>query len=122
MDAAWPALFVDKETGTYWDVPFSMAIDLASLPLDSGLSYHLCLHHNHGSPKQFQGDPIAQVPASLFPGISAKCAFSYEKNVDIWRSKAQKLKMVQPYDIFLSDPHVSASGTIGKIYPIDSLN
>lgn len=113
VDAAWPALFVDKETGTYWDVPFSMAIDLASLPLDSGLSYHLCLHHNHGSPKQFQGDPIAQVPASLFPGISAKCAFSYEKNVDIWRSKAQKLKMVQPYDIFLSDPHVSASGTIG---------
>ncbi|KHG05876.1 Methionine--tRNA ligase [Gossypium arboreum] len=113
VDAAWPALFVDKETGTYWDVPFSMAIDLASLPLDSGLSYHLCLHHNHGSPKQFQGDPIAQVPASLFPGVSAKCAFSYEKNVDIWRSKAQKLKMVQPYDIFLSDPHVSASGTIG---------
>ncbi|KAK8322526.1 hypothetical protein V6Z11_A12G176300 [Gossypium hirsutum] len=88
VDAAWPALFVDKETGTYWDVPFSMAIDLASLPLDS-------------------------VPASLFPGVSAKCAFSYEKNVDIWRSKAQKLKMVQPYDIFLSDPHVSASGTIG---------
>ncbi|TYH96370.1 hypothetical protein ES332_A12G172600v1 [Gossypium tomentosum] len=113
VDAAWPALFVDKETGTYWDVPFSMAIDLASLPLDSGLSYHLCLHHNHGSPTQFQGDPIAQVPASLFPGVSAKCAFSYEKNVDIWRSKAQKLKMVQPYDIFLSDPHVSASGTIG---------
>ncbi|KAH1055229.1 hypothetical protein J1N35_033294 [Gossypium stocksii] len=113
VDAAWPALFVDKETGTYWDVPFSMAIDLASLPLDSGLSYHLCLHHNHGSPKQFQGDPIAQVPASLFPGISAKCAFSYGKNVDIWRSKAQKLKMVQPYDIFLSDPHVSASGTVG---------
>ncbi|TYI24187.1 hypothetical protein ES332_A06G216300v1 [Gossypium tomentosum] len=113
VDAAWPALFVDKETGTYWDVPFSMAIDLASLPLDSGLSYHLCLHHNHGSPKQFQGDPIAQVPASLFAGVSAKCAFSYEKNVDIWRSKAQKLKMVQPYDIFLSDPHVSASGTIG---------
>ncbi|KAG4170468.1 hypothetical protein ERO13_A12G148900v2 [Gossypium hirsutum] len=90
VDAAWPALFVDKETGTYWDVPFSMAIDLASLPLDSGL-----------------------MPASLFPGVSAKCAFSYEKNVDIWRSKAQKLKMVQPYDIFLSDPHVSASGTIG---------
>ncbi|MBA0569139.1 hypothetical protein Golob_006594 [Gossypium lobatum] len=113
VDAAWPALFVDKETGTYWDVPFSMAIDLASLPLDSGLSYHLCLHHNHGLPKQFQGDPIAQVPASLFPGVSAKCAFSYEKNVDIWRSKAQKLKMVQPYDIFLSNPHVSASGTIG---------
>ncbi|KAE8689527.1 Protein TRIGALACTOSYLDIACYLGLYCEROL 4 [Hibiscus syriacus] len=113
VDAAWPALFVDKETGDYWDVPFSMALDLASLPSDSGPSYHLCLHHNHGSPKQFQGDTIARVPASLLPGFSAKCAFSYEKNVDIWRSQAQKLKMVQPYDIFLSDPHVSASGTIG---------
>ncbi|KAL4308058.1 hypothetical protein GQ457_01G048120 [Hibiscus cannabinus] len=113
IDAAWPALFVDKETGDYWDVPFSMALDLASLPSDCGPSYHLCLHHNHGSPKQFQGDPIAQVPASLLPGFSAKCAFSYKKNVDIWRSKAQKLKMVLPYDIFLSGPHVSASGTIG---------
>ncbi|GMI72453.1 TRIGALACTOSYLDIACYLGLYCEROL 4, PIGMENT DEFECTIVE 320 [Hibiscus trionum] len=113
IDAAWPALFVDKETGDYWDVPFSMALDLASLPSDCGPSYHLCLHHNNGSPKQFQGDPIAQVPASLLPGFSAKCAFSYKKNVDIWRSKAQKLKMVQPYDLFLSDPHISASGTIG---------
>ncbi|KAK8516909.1 hypothetical protein V6N13_092203 [Hibiscus sabdariffa] len=119
IDAAWPALFVDKETGDYWDVPFSMALDLASLPSDSGPSYHLCLHHNHGSPKQFQGDPNAQVPASLLPGFSAKCASSYKNNVDIWRSKAQKLKMVQPYDIFLSDPHVSASGTIGAALSVN---
>ncbi|XP_039053913.1 protein TRIGALACTOSYLDIACYLGLYCEROL 4, chloroplastic-like [Hibiscus syriacus] len=90
-----------------------MDLDLASLPSDSGPSYHLCLHHNHGSAKQFQGDPVAQVPASLLPGFFAKCAFSYKKNVNIWSSQAQKLKMVQPYDIFLSDPHVSASRTIG---------
>ncbi|XVF28107.1 hypothetical protein REPUB_Repub15cG0000500 [Reevesia pubescens] len=114
LDVACPALFVDKNTGDYWDVPFSMALDMASLPpSDSGLSYHLCLHHNHGSPKQFEGDHMAQLPASLLPGFSVKSAFSYKKNVDIWRSRAQKLKMVQPYDIFLSDPHVSASGIIG---------
>ena len=115
LDVAWPALFVDKETSNYWDVPFSMALDLASLPSDSGPSYHLCLRHNHGSPTLFEDDHMAQVPASLLPGLSVKGAFSYKKNVDIWRSKAQKLKMVQPYDIFLSDPHVSASGIIGKI-------
>ncbi|XWS14306.1 hypothetical protein CRYUN_Cryun36dG0110900 [Craigia yunnanensis] len=113
LDVAWPALFVDKETGNFWDVPFSMALDLASLS-DSGPSYHLCLHHNNGSPKQFEDDHMAQVPASLLPGFSVKGAFSYKKKVDIWRSKAQKLKMVQPYDIFLSDPHVSASGIIGS--------
>lgn len=114
LDVAWPALFVDKETGNYWDVPFSMALDLASLPCDSGPSYHLLLHHNHGSPKLFEEDDrMAQVPASLLPGTSFKGAFSYKKRVDIWRSKAQKLKMIQPYDLFLSDPHVSASGIIG---------
>ncbi|EOY06931.1 hypothetical protein QUC31_016005 [Theobroma cacao] len=114
LEVVWPALFLDKNNANYWDIPFSMALDWASLPSDSGPSYHLCLHHNHGSPKQFEGDDhMAQVPASLLPGFSVKGAFSYKKNVDIWRSKAQKLKMVQPYDIFLSDPHVSASGIIG---------
>ncbi|XP_022722479.1 protein TRIGALACTOSYLDIACYLGLYCEROL 4, chloroplastic [Durio zibethinus] len=113
LDVAWPALFVDKETGNYWDVPFSMALDLASLPSDSGPSYHLCLHHNHGSPKQFGDGHMAKIPISILPGFSVKGAFSYKKNVDIWRSKAPKLKMIQPYDILLSDPHVSASGIIG---------
>ncbi|KAK9015015.1 hypothetical protein V6N11_006145 [Hibiscus sabdariffa] len=62
---------------------------------------------------RIQNNATILTPASLLPGFSAKCAFSYKKNVDIWRSKAQKLKMVLPYDIFLSGPHVSASGTIG---------
>ncbi|KAK8495532.1 hypothetical protein V6N12_066092 [Hibiscus sabdariffa] len=88
IDAAWPALFVDKETGDYWDVPFSMALDLASLPSDCGPSF-ICVY------------TITMGHQSNF------------KNVDIWRCKAQKLKMVLPYDIFLSDPHGSASGTIG---------
>ncbi|XVF71864.1 hypothetical protein PTKIN_Ptkin12aG0073600 [Pterospermum kingtungense] len=113
LDVAWPALFVEKETGNYWDVPFSMALDLGSLPSDNGPSYHLLLRHNYGSPKLFEDDHMVQVPASLLPGFSCKGAFSYKKHVDIWRSEAQKLKMVQPYDIFLSDPHVSASGIIG---------
>ncbi|KAJ4721882.1 Protein TRIGALACTOSYLDIACYLGLYCEROL 4 chloroplastic [Melia azedarach] len=113
VEAVWPGLFVDKNN--YWDVPFSMAVDLASVASDSGPSYHLTMHHNSGSPKQFEGNgnSSSEVPASLLPGVSFKSAFSYKKNVDIWRSKARKLKLVQPYDIFLSDPHVSASGIIG---------
>ncbi|KAJ4721883.1 protein TRIGALACTOSYLDIACYLGLYCEROL 4, chloroplastic-like [Melia azedarach] len=124
VEAVWPGLFVDKNN--YWDVPFSMAVDLASVASDSGPSYHLTMHHNSGSPKQFEGNgnsgspkqfegngnSSSEVPASLLPGVSFKSAFSYKKNVDIWRSKARKLKLVQPYDIFLSDPHVSASGII----------
>ncbi|KAH9766585.1 protein TRIGALACTOSYLDIACYLGLYCEROL 4 [Citrus sinensis] len=113
LEALWPGLFVDK-CGNYWDVPFSMAADLASVASDSGPSYHLTMHHNSGLPTQFEGDENSSaVPASLLPGFSLKNAVGYKKNVDIWRSKAQKLKMVQPYDIFLSSPHVSASGIIG---------
>ncbi|KAH9684173.1 protein TRIGALACTOSYLDIACYLGLYCEROL 4 [Citrus sinensis] len=113
LEALWPGLFVDK-CGNYWDVPFSMAADLASVASDSGPSYHLTMHHNSGLPTQFEGDENSSaVPASLLPGFSLKNAVAYKKNVDIWRSKAQKLKMVQPYDIFLSSPHVSASGIIG---------
>ncbi|KAL5782804.1 hypothetical protein ACOSP7_007833 [Xanthoceras sorbifolium] len=113
VEAVWPGLFVD-ESSNYWDVPFSMAIDLASLASDSGPSYHFTMHHNSGSPNQFEGHENASaVPAPLLPGLSFKSAFSYKKNFNFWRSAAQKLKMVQPYDILLSDPHVSASGIIG---------
>ncbi|KAH9766586.1 protein TRIGALACTOSYLDIACYLGLYCEROL 4 [Citrus sinensis] len=116
LEALWPGLFVDK-CGNYWDVPFSMAADLASVASDSGPSYHLTMHHNSGLPTQFEGDENSSaVPASLLPGFSLKNAVGYKKNVDIWRSKAQKLKMVQPYDIFLSSPHVSASGIIADIF------
>lgn len=91
-----------------------MALDLASIASDSGASYHLCTHYNRGSPKLFEGGHTLEVPAALLPGFSVKSAFSLKKNVDIWRSKAQKLKMVQPFDLFLSNPHISASGIIGN--------
>lgn len=113
MEAAWPGLFVDKN-GTYWDVPLSMAIDLASITAASGLSYHLCLQHNRGQPKHFGGDKMSDKPMSLLPGFCAKAAISIKNNVDLWRTKEGKLRMVQPYDVFLSDPHISASGIIGK--------
>lgn len=112
MEAVWPGLFADRN-GNYWDVPFSLAIDLASLPSDYGASYHFCAHHNDGTPKLVEGDQAAQVPATLLPGFGFKGAFSYKKNVSFWRGRAEKLKLVQPYDAFLSDPHVSASGIIG---------
>ncbi|KAI3946853.1 hypothetical protein MKW98_003416 [Papaver atlanticum] len=113
-EAVWPGLFVDKH-GTYWDVPFLMEVDLASVASNSGTSCHLCVHHNSGSPKQFEGYQIDQIPQALLPGLSVKTALSFKKNVDVWRSKAAKLKMVQPFDVFLSDPHISASGCIGTV-------
>ncbi|CAK7327472.1 unnamed protein product [Dovyalis caffra] len=112
VEAVWPGLFIDR-AGNYWDVPFSMAIDLASLASDSGASYHFCMHHNAGQAMQLGGDQTVEVPATLLPGISLKSAFSFKQNIEIWRSNAQKLKMVQPFDIFLSNPHISASGIIG---------
>lgn len=121
VEAAWPGLFVDK-LGNYWDVPSSVAVDLASVASDSGASYHLCMHHNSGLPEQFGGDQSNKVPTTLLPGFSVKSAFSFKKNIDIWRSKAQKLKMVQPFDIFLSNPQISASGIIGMIFPLHFLN
>ncbi|GMH28622.1 hypothetical protein Nepgr_030465 [Nepenthes gracilis] len=114
MEAVWPGLFVDKH-GTFWDVPFSMAIDLASVASNSGPSYHLCMQHISGSAKQTEGSQTRGVPASLFPGLCLKSAFSFKKNIDIWRSCARKLKLVQPFDILLSNPHVSASGIIGVV-------
>ncbi|KAF8039438.1 hypothetical protein BT93_B1852 [Corymbia citriodora subsp. variegata] len=115
VEAFSPGLFVSKD-GTYWDVPLSIALDLASIASDSGTSYHLSMHHNSGSLRQYEGSeimPTHGVPATLLPGTALKGAFSFKKNIDLWRSKAPKLKLVQPYDVFLSNPHVSASGIVG---------
>ncbi|XP_010486226.1 PREDICTED: protein TRIGALACTOSYLDIACYLGLYCEROL 4, chloroplastic-like isoform X2 [Camelina sativa] len=113
-EAFWPGLFVDKH-GEYWDVPLSMAIDLASLPAESGLSYHLCLHHNSGSPKKFNSDTMEVPPPSLLPGLSLKSAVSYRSNMDLWRGTTPKLETCKPFDIFLSSPHVAVSGIIGSV-------
>ncbi|CAA7017119.1 unnamed protein product [Microthlaspi erraticum] len=115
-EAVWPGLFVDKH-GEYWDVPLSMAIDLASLPAESGPSYHLCLHHNRGSPKKFNSDAteVPLPPPSLLPGVSLKSAVSYRTNMDLWRGTTPKLETCKPYDIFLSSPHVSVTGIIGSV-------
>lgn len=114
LERVWPGLFIDKH-GNYWDVPVTLAADLASVTSDSGASYHLCLQHISGSAKQLEGEESSEVPANLLPGIYLKSAFSFKKNIDFWRSQAKKLKLVQPYDFFLSSPHVSATGLIGFV-------
>lgn len=103
---------MDK-SGNYWDVPSSLVIDVGSAACDSGRSYHLSMHHNTGPPSQSGSEQTRSAPFCLLPGLSAKAAFSFKKNIEIWRSNAKKLKMVLPYDIFLSKPHVSLSGIIG---------
>ncbi|XP_039129654.1 protein TRIGALACTOSYLDIACYLGLYCEROL 4, chloroplastic-like [Dioscorea cayenensis subsp. rotundata] len=113
VGAACPALYVDQD-GTYWDVPLSMGVDLASVASPSGINYHLSLQHNSGQPKHLSSQK-SQIPLSLLPGLCAKTVISIRRFVDFWRKKEGKLKMVQPYDAFLSDPHVSASGTIGAV-------
>lgn len=113
MEGVCPGLYVDKH-GTYWDVPLSIGVDFASIPSGSGLSYHLCLQHNSGQPKHFAGDQTREPPTSLLPGLFAKAAVSIKRNIDIWRKKDGKLKMVQPYDALLLHPHVSGSGIIGE--------
>ncbi|XP_068660657.1 LOW QUALITY PROTEIN: protein TRIGALACTOSYLDIACYLGLYCEROL 4, chloroplastic [Aristolochia californica] len=115
VEAVSPGLFVDKN-GNYWDVPLSLAIDLASVAPNSGFSHHLCLQHNYGAPKQFGGDQsIGDPPATLRPGFSVKSAFSFRKDANIWRKEGGKLRMVQPFDVLLSEPHVSISGVIGAV-------
>lgn len=114
VEAAWPQLFVNH-LGTYWDVPFSMAIDLASVASDMGASYHFSINHNQGTPKLHEGQVTSEEPATICPGLCAKSAFALKRSIDIWRSRAPKLKLVQPYDIFLSTPHISASGIVGAV-------
>ncbi|GJN06147.1 hypothetical protein PR202_ga23847 [Eleusine coracana subsp. coracana] len=111
FQASWPGLFVDKE-GAYWDVPLSLSADLASVGSSSGLSYHLLLQQNSGEPKCFGGDGTSDVPIALLPGLCAKAAISIKKSIDVWRRKEDKLKNVQPYDVFLSDSHVSFTGIV----------
>ncbi|KAK1663919.1 hypothetical protein QYE76_052078 [Lolium multiflorum] len=114
LAASWPGLFVDKQ-GVYWDVPLSLSADLASAGSSSGFSYHLLLQQNSGEPKCFGGDETNEVPLALLPGLCAKAAMSLKKSIDVWRKKEDKLKMVQPYDVFLSDPHVSFTGIVGAV-------
>lgn len=114
MEAAWPGLFIDGN-GSYWDVPFSLAFDLASTTRDSGASYHLFFNNCAGSPKQYEGQHSDELPpVALLPGFTAKSVVSLKKNIELWRSEASMLKMVQPYDILLSNPHISASWILGE--------
>lgn len=114
VEAAWPRLFIGRD-GAYWEVPSSMSVDLASVASDSGPSYHLSMHHNAGLPKLFEaeGSESSLVPASLLPGVAVKGAYAFKKNFDLWRSEGSMLKLVIPNDIFLLNPHISASGIIG---------
>ncbi|KAM0872408.1 hypothetical protein ACQ4PT_038749 [Festuca glaucescens] len=89
--------------------------DLASAGSSSGFSYHLLLQQNSGEPKCFGGDETNEVPLALLPGLCAKAAVSLKKSIDVWRKKEDKLKMVQPYDVFLSEPHVSFTGIVDVI-------
>ncbi|CAO2203048.1 unnamed protein product [Urochloa humidicola] len=114
FEASWPGLFVDKK-GVYWDVPLSLSADLASVGSSSGLSYHLLLQQNSGEPKCFGGDETNDVPIALLPGLCAKAAVSIKKSIDAWRKNEDKLKNVQPYDVFLSDSHVSFTGIVGAV-------
>lgn len=95
-------------------MPLSLSADLASVGSSSGLSYHLLLQQNSGEPKCFGGDGTSDVPIALLPGLCAKAAVSIKKSIDVWRRKEDKLKNVQPYDVFLSDSHVSFTGIVGK--------
>ncbi|KAJ1264520.1 hypothetical protein BS78_08G007500 [Paspalum vaginatum] len=114
FQASWPGLFVDKN-GVYWDVPLSLSAGLASVGSSSGLSYHLLLQQNSGDPKCFGGVENHDVPVALLPGLCAKAAVSIKKSIDAWRKKEDKLKNVQPYDVFLSDSHVSFTGIVGAV-------
>ncbi|XP_021756951.1 protein TRIGALACTOSYLDIACYLGLYCEROL 4, chloroplastic-like [Chenopodium quinoa] len=114
MEGVWPGLYIDKY-GEYWEVPVTLAADLASVTSDSGASYHLCLQHISGLAKPVEGNESTEVPANLLPGLYLKSAFSFKKNIDFWRSEAKKLKYVQPYDFFLSGPHISGAGLIGVV-------
>uniref|UniRef100_A0A0E0C004 Protein TRIGALACTOSYLDIACYLGLYCEROL 4, chloroplastic n=1 Tax=Oryza meridionalis TaxID=40149 RepID=A0A0E0C004_9ORYZ len=115
LEASWPGLFIDKK-GVYWDVPLSLSADLASVGSKSGLSYHVLLQQNSGEPKCFGGgEETSDVPVALLPGLCAKAAVSIKKSIDVWRKKEDKLKNVQPYDLFLSEPHVSFTGIIGAV-------
>lgn len=114
VEAASPSLYVDQ-LGNYWDVPFTMAMNLASVASDSGTSCQFCVNHYTGSPRQVGGQPLSTVPPSLLPGLCAKCAVAVKKNFSIWRSEAPKARMVQPYDILLSNPHISASAILGSV-------
>lgn len=116
VEAVWPGLFIDK-ANNYWDVPFLVAIDLASVASTSDSSYHLSALHNSGSPERFHTDGNDRVPTCLRPGLSLRGAFAFKKDIEFWRSNAPKMKMVQPFDLFLSNPHVSVSGIIGKMLP-----
>ncbi|CAO2838351.1 unnamed protein product [Amaranthus hypochondriacus] len=114
LERVWPGLFIDKH-GNYWDVPVTLAADLASVTSDSGTGYHLSLQHISGSAKPVEGNKTDEVPANLLPGLHLKSAISVKKNVEFWRSRAKKLKLVLPFDLFLSSSHVSGTCLIGAV-------
>ncbi|KAJ8650461.1 hypothetical protein MRB53_003484 [Persea americana] len=123
LEAAWPELFVDKN-GSYWDVPSSLSLDLASLVSKSGLRYRFGIHRNGGHPRALSAT-CGNVPLALMPGVCAKGAFSYEKSRDIWRQKEKKKDLIVktekgkfwqlPYDTQLGEPHAAISGIIGGV-------
>ncbi|KAL8129065.1 hypothetical protein V2J09_018220 [Rumex salicifolius] len=121
LEAAWPELFRDSK-GTYWNVPESISLDLASLDFGSGFRYRFGLHKNGGNPQAL--DPTADTPPpTLMPGLCAKAAFSYEKSREFWREKETRDDIViktdtgtvrrPAYDERLKEPHATVSAIVG---------
>ncbi|KAL0410782.1 UNVERIFIED_CONTAM: hypothetical protein Slati_3667900 [Sesamum latifolium] len=119
LEAAWPQLFIGHK-GKYWEVPESISVDCSSLISESGLRYRFGIHKNSGLPHSV--DSVnAETPLALLPGVCAKAAFSYQK--DLWRRKetkedvtieTEKGQLWRPsYDIRLREPHAAISGIIG---------
>ncbi|GFZ09132.1 pigment defective 320 [Actinidia rufa] len=137
--AECPLCRQDEETLAQLRPTCSLTAPSLELYGSNGSSFHnsirkvawaaLLLHHNltveaawpelfvdHvGPPKQHESQLTSGVPMTLLLGLSIRNAFSFKKNVDIWGSKAPKLKMVQSFDILLSNPHISASGLLGAV-------
>ncbi|GLJ48346.1 hypothetical protein SUGI_1020610 [Cryptomeria japonica] len=113
LETSWHGRFVQTQ-GSSWNAPLSISLDLTSLESDSGLRYRIGIRHNSGLPQECDNGNSTEIPWVVSPGLSAKAAISFEKHAKIWKDQSGPRLRQKPYNLFLSQPHVTVSTIIGS--------
>ncbi|KAH9320781.1 hypothetical protein KI387_015420, partial [Taxus chinensis] len=111
IETSWHGRFVQTQ-GSSWNAPLSTSINFESRESDSGLRYRLGIRHNSGLPQECDNKDGAEIPWVVSPGLCAKAAVSIEKHARIWKDQSSLKKRRKPYNLFLSQPHVTVSAII----------
>eukprot|EP00249_Psilotum_nudum_P013024 c24110_g1_i2 orf=360-1826(-) len=114
LEAACHEKCVDRRA-RFWNLPWLLSLDLASIVNELGIRYRLGVHHSTTVGSDSARRETMPISCGAVPGTCARAAVSLEKKVDFWKGNEMQHKKKKPYNFFASRPHITLSGIFGSI-------